>query len=336
MKKFMIAIVVLLVILVGAGLYGYKQVNDVSTLNNQDFEYVIEKGKSSNGVISDLAAKGVVKDEKLFKIHAKINKLELNFKAGTYVIKSKTSAKDLVSLFNAGVLETNFVTLTILNGWTTDKAVDEINKVTGLTKEDLLDYMYANKGEYWFTADLDSTDRILDGILYPDTYQLSQNANSAEVMKKLLSNMSKKLEPYKEQLLASEYSMLELFTLASMIEKEALHDEDRPKIAQIIYNRLEINMLLQIDATVLAAVGWKNTVTYEDLKVDSPYNTYKYKGLPPTPIAMPSVTSITATVNPEKHDYIYYVADRKTGYHHYAKTFKEHEDNIKKYWKINE
>lgn len=337
MKALKIIVSLLVVAFIAIGFLAFNVLGNTQTSNEVEMEYVIESGQSANSVISNLAELGILKNETFFKIHTKIEKYPMNFKAGTYKIQPKMASGDLIQMFNEGVKETDFIKLTILNGWTTDRAVEEINKVTGITKEQLLSYMYEHKDTYWFTTELETNnDRILDGILYPDTYQLSVNATADEVMKKLLSNLNKKLEPYEEQLKSSEYSILELFTLASMIEREALHDEDRPKIAQIIYNRLAIDMKLQIDATVLAVVGWKDTVTYEDLKVDSPYNTYKYKGLPPTPIAMPSITSIAATVNPEKHDFIYYVADRKTGYHHFAKTFKEHEDNIEKYWKVKE
>lgn len=335
--KFLKVIVVILILIFGGLIYLSYQLNaNATTLNSEQINYTIESGKSANGVIHDLAEKGIVSNETFFKLHSKIKKYNLNFKAGTYEVQPEMSTAHLIEMFNKGVKDTDFITLKILNGWTTDKAVEEIYSVTGVSKEELIAYMKDNKDNYWFTADLEVNEHILDGILYPDTYQLSKNTNATQVMKKVLSNLDKKLEPYKVELQSSQYSLLELFTMASMIEREALHDEDRPKIAQIIYNRLATDMKLQIDATVLAVVGWKDTVTYEDLKVDSPYNTYKYKGLPPTPIAMPSITSIVATVTPEEHDYIYYVADRKTGYHHFAKTFEEHQDNIEKYWKVKE
>lgn len=327
------AVIGVLFLLIVAGVYFYYN-NGLTTLNSNDVEYEIKKGQSASSVVDELVAGGIIKNKLIYKIHLKLENETSHFKAGTYTIQPYTTLVLLNGQFNKGdsSKEEN-IQFTILEGWTTEEALVEIEGKTGVSQASLLDYAKTTELDYWFLAGVEKDDHMLDGVLYPDTYLVKKDPTAKDVLSKVLSNLDRKLTPLKSQFETSSLSTNEILTAASLIEKEARHDRDRPKIAQIIYNRLSEDMLLQIDATVLAVVGHKQLVTYEDLKVDSPYNTYKYKGLPPTPIAMPSMASIEASLNPEAHDYLFYVADRDTGYHHFAKTFQEHKENIEKYWK---
>jgi UPF0755 protein len=173
----------------------------------------------------------------------------------------------------------------------------------------------------------------LEGLLFPDTYQVASNEDEAKVLARLIAQMEKvateegvDYAPFKLNL--SSYQVL---TVASMIEKEAKTDADRPKIARVIYNRLAQGMNLEIDATVIYAMGGNVTrLTFDDINnTTSPYNTYKNPGLPPGPIAMPGRASIKAAMNPADGPWLYYVVIDKDGNHAFAKTLREHEKNIK-------
>lgn len=174
----------------------------------------------------------------------------------------------------------------------------------------------------------------LEGYLYPDTYNIYKNAKPEELIQKMLDNFEKKYTEAKKNN-KSRRSMQELITMASMIEREAKVEKERPVIAGVIENRLAKKMKLQIDPTVLYTTtdGLYNAkkVYYKDLKVKSAYNTYVNQGLPIGPICNPSVTAIKAAMNPSKHEYLYYRTDNtKKATHVFTKTFKEHQSAAEK------
>lgn len=334
-QKITFLFILLIVILaVGGGLVLNYINNTSTTTNNEIVVFEINKGSSAYSVGEKLKEEGLIKDENVFKYQLKLNSEYSNFQAGKYTINKNETLEGLIKRFSSGdSIPNETVKVTFPEGLTTKEMLSLIEKELFLNPTEIMEYAHSNGSKYWFLNEVPTDNTYLDGVLFPDTYEFSGEANVEEVITKMLDNTEKKLEPFKEKMVNHELSVRELLTLSSLIEKEARHDQDRPMISGIIYNRLADNMLLQIDATVLAVIGHKNTVTYEDLKVDSPYNTYKYKGLPPSPIAMPGVSSIEAALNPIQHTYLFYVADRETGFHHFAETFKEHEENIEKYWK---
>ena len=170
----------------------------------------------------------------------------------------------------------------------------------------------------------------LEGYLFPSTYRLPPGSGAETAIRTMLkATLQQVYLPYQERIKQRGQSLHEVLTIASMIEKEAMHDADRPLIAAVIYNRLKKGMPLQIDATVLYGMGqWKSRVLYKDLQHPSPYNTYRRKGLPPGPIANPGLASIRAALNPAKADYLYYVA-QADGYHRFTRTYEEHQQAIR-------
>lgn len=165
----------------------------------------------------------------------------------------------------------------------------------------------------------------LEGYLFPSTYRLPPGTGAERAIRTMLEATRQQVYlRYKEAMAQRGLSLHELLTVASMIEKEVLHDDERPRVASVIYNRLRRKMPLQIDATVLYGMGyWKERVLYKDLRHPSPYNTYLHQGLPPGPIANPGLASIRAALNPEQTDYLFYVA-QANGYHRFSRTYDEH------------
>jgi len=172
----------------------------------------------------------------------------------------------------------------------------------------------------------------LEGYLFPDTYIFYKGETPENVIKKMVSNLYTVIKPsQKFKIRNMTFSAHEILIIASMIEREAMIDREKPIIASVIYNRLEKNMRLQIDATVLYALGtYKKTVTYKDLRFKSPYNTYRNSGLPPGPIASPGFQSIISALHPAKTDYLYYVATGK-GDHTFSKKYDEHQTAKERY-----
>ncbi len=165
----------------------------------------------------------------------------------------------------------------------------------------------------------------MEGYLFPDTYIFFKGEKAENVLKRMVDRLFDIVKPSQEfKINSMTFNTHEILTIASMIEREAMVDREKPIIASVIYNRLEKKMPLQIDATVLYALGYhKSRVLYKDLRVKSPYNTYRNRGLPPGPIASPGFQSIMAALHPAKTDYLYYVATGK-GDHIFSETYEEH------------
>ncbi|CUU03700.1 MAG: endolytic transglycosylase MltG [Fimbriimonadales bacterium] len=170
----------------------------------------------------------------------------------------------------------------------------------------------------------------LEGYLFPSTYRLPPGSGAETALKTMLRATYQSVYlPHKDEMARQGLNLHELLTLASMVEKEVMMDDERPKVASVIFNRLRRNMPLQIDATVLYGMGiWKERVLYRDLEHDSPYNTYRRRGLPPGPICNPGMASIRAVLAPAQTDYLFYVA-RGDGYHHFSRTYEEHRQAIR-------
>ncbi|KKW19452.1 MAG: Aminodeoxychorismate lyase [Parcubacteria group bacterium GW2011_GWA2_51_10] len=171
----------------------------------------------------------------------------------------------------------------------------------------------------------------LEGFLFPDTYFFLPNATEELVVRTMRQNFDTHIVELEEEIAAFGRPLPEVVTMASLLEKEARKYEDRRKIAGVLWNRLDKGMLLQVDAAFLYTLGRTTyDLSTEDLASDTPYNTYRYKGLPPGPIGSPSIDSLRAAIDPAKHSYLYYLADRK-GTTYYSKTYEEHLQKKRRY-----
>ena len=202
----------------------------------------------------------------------------------------------------------------------------EAEKCGICTADEFINEMNNGEFNYEFTKNLPNREYYLEGYLFPDTYFISENGGARELIEKMLARFDEVYSEFvKEYADESKYTMDELVTIASIIESEIKYSAERSTAAGVIYNRLELGMMLQMDATVQYAQGLrKEVVTLEDLSIDSPYNTYKVTGLPLGPISNPGKASLIAAVTPEDNDYIYYVLkDRTSGEHFYTESYSE-------------
>lgn len=337
MKKFLKFMFVLILIGVFcATFFGYQWYSSgtTKTFHNEDVTITIPMGSSTSKIASILKEKDIIKNEDLFKWKVKQSGLANSFKAGEYNIPTQQPLDMLLQRFAEGdVVEIETVKVTFQEGLTLEQIAEKVDSSGLATKEEFLNVAHNWSGEEWFLQGTNIDQYRLEGFLYPETYEFTLDSTSEDIINKMLKEFDKRVSKYKLQMQEHELGIRGVMTVASLIEKEARHDEDRGKIAGVIYNRIDQDMRLGIDASVLYVVGHKEEITKDDLNIDSPFNTRKYKGLPPSPISTSSEASVEAALYPVEHDYIFYVADRDTGYHHFAVTYKEHQENTEKYWK---
>ena len=323
--------VILCSLILGA-LYLYYQ--NLMTMNGGDNYIIFKKNSTVEQVAKQLQEKNIVKSQDSFIYYAKAKGLKGSIEGGNFIIEPNTKLDDLIIRLKAGKSE--FSIITIPEGYTLYQIASKLEANKLVKKEDMLkeelNILKAN------TLILSKKDVLydLEGYLFPDTYYFPNDAKKGEVINIMVDRFKLVFtDKYKARAKELALDVNEVVTIASLIEREAANDSERSRIAGVIYNRLKIGMPLQVDAAVIYAntKGEKNIdkVYYNTLKIESKYNTYLYKGLPPGPISSPGKPSIEAALYPEKNDYLYYVA--KGNEHVFSKTYAEHLINVKKYIK---
>ncbi|MCL5438363.1 MAG: endolytic transglycosylase MltG [Patescibacteria group bacterium] len=317
MKRILIFCIILVVILV-AGLFWWNNgLSPTNKSNKSQVIFVVNKGEGVREISNNLKDKKLIRDPVVFFILIKKLGIEKNIQAGDFRLSPSMSAEEVAENLTHGSLD---VWVTIPEG----KRAEEIAEIL---QSNLVTYKPT-----WKKILIDN-----EGYLFPDTYLIPKDADINLIISMFKNNFETKYESITPQN-KIKLSKNKIITIASLIEREAKYPEDRPLIASVIMNRLELGMPLQIDATIQYILGyqldekswWKKSLTIEDLKLDSPYNTYINVGLPPGPISNPGLDSIKAVINPASTDYFYYLSD-KSGHNHYAKTISEHNANIQKY-----
>jgi UPF0755 protein len=284
-------------------------------------------GASASAIGEKLESAGLIRNATAFSIAARVTGDGENMKAGEYSIPRNMGLLQIIEKLAAGDAEQQWIT--IPEGKT-------LRQVAGL----LTDQKIAKSGEFMTAVErrparyglpFDVPRRSLEGYLMPDSYKFHKQTSERDLVKAMVKNwIDTAYLPNKAKFDSTGMTPDQIVIIASLIEREARVPKDRELISSVIRNRLAKKMPLQIDATVIFALGrHKQVVTYKDLKVDSKYNTYKYPGLPPGPICSPGVASIEAALNPAKTDYLFYVA-QADGSHIFTRTFDEHNAAIAK------
>lgn len=284
----------------------------------------IPSGSSTIYIGEVLEEKGVIKSASKFRWYSKINNYDGKLKAGEYNLGPAMELKEIMALLVAG--KSNTAMFTVPEGYTVNQTADKLAAENLINKDAFMQQVKAGKFDYGFMQYLPTGENRLEGFLFPETYETYTTANEAQIIDRMLAQFDRIFKPeYYERASEMGYSVYEIVTIASLIERETRVDDERAKVASVIYNRLDIDMKLQIDATVQYALGaQKERLLYKDLEIDSPYNTYKYYGLPPGPICSPGEASIQAALYPADTEYYYYVLKSKNEIrHNFAKDGKE-------------
>lgn len=299
----------------------------------------VYESDTMDDIVNKLHESGLIRYKGLFNLYADISHAEEKIKPGIYDLNTQYDYHALVNLMSPRSSR-QVVDVTIPEGYSCRQifALLEENRIC--TAQDIS--AYAANGElndFWFLENVERGDKYcLEGFLFPDTYQFYKNSTPREALEKMLTNFdvrfSDEMKMQLEELntgLTGDYTVREITIVASLIEKESAAPAESPKIAGVIYNRLfnwDSPAYLNIDASVIYALDGKTDLTREDLNVDSPYNTYTHIGLTPTPISNPGLSSLQAALQPESHEYYYYVLNPATGMHQFSKTYEEHNEYV--------
>lgn len=304
---------------------------DVLAFGREDRVTTITITNSDVGDIDAIADKlynaGLIKYRELFRFYASLSSADEKISAGTFELNTLFDYNALVKGMSSTSSYRETVKVTIPEGYTCAQIFALLEEKGVCTVAELK--AYEVQSDYWFLEGTnENAEYPLEGFLFPDTYQFYIGDDAKGVFRRFLARFDDIFtDELKAYVNSSKYSLYEIMTIASMIEKESAGSSENYDISSVIYNRLNNPAsfpFLNIDATIVYAQGGNSDVI--DKELDSPYNTYKYKGLPPTPICNPSLLSIQAALAPTDTKYYYYALDPSTGLHHFSKTYQEHQD----------
>ena len=280
---------------------------------------VIPAGATFHAATDSLAAHGLLKSTKLFRLYAMLKRQDRGIKAGTYLLQRGTSWADLLHALNIGKALAH--TITVPEGF----SLVNIAALLERTIQAHPDSIAAAMRDTSLLRELNVPTPMLEGYLFPDTYVFPDGVTPRQVVRTMVNRFEQSWDPaWDARLEELKMTRHDIVTLASIIEKEARLAEERPVIAAVYHNRLRIGMALQADPTVQYAMGvHSNRVLYKHLQTASPYNTYRNRGLPPGPICSPGRASIEAALHPADVPFLYFVA-HPDGHHEFRSTFSEH------------
>jgi UPF0755 protein len=315
MKKLWIKLVLL--IFLGGSVFLYWGI----TLDKKNYNQILEIDKKTS--LKRSLKVLPVSENILFKIYLKIKNGGRSIKAGYYELQGEYSIKEIIDLLEEGRYKV--LKITIPEGYSYEEVVNILEKKELIDREEFEKVL--SKLEFPFLT----PNGNFEGYFYPETYFIRSGADEKEIIDIMLGEFLNKFPP---EVYPDKESFYQALVLASIIQREAQVTSEKKLISSVFHNRLEKNMRLASDATVNYLYGYsKKKMYYKDLELDSPYNTYKYTGLPPAPICNPDYLSVDAALHPLETEYLFFVA-KGDGSHYFSKTYKEHmrfqKDNKKK------
>ncbi|MEO3947077.1 endolytic transglycosylase MltG [Gorillibacterium sp. CAU 1737] len=338
--RIFLALLLFLLLLAGGGLY-YVWNGLQPTEAGEAVRLEIPSGTGTVRIAQLLEEKGLIRNKLLFTAYLKYKEEGSRFQAGTYDVAPGATLDEIIAKLNSGdTVKAEMIRFTIPEGYTVKQIAAKLAE-SGYTTEKEFLALQDKPGSVTLSLPEgaavtgDELAYPLEGYLFPETYEMVKGSTSAEILERMTKELTDRLAAIPDfdgKLKASGLTLHQLLTLASLVEKEAAVPAERPLIAGVIYNRLKADMRLEIDATVQYALGeTKDRLFEKDLQIESPYNTYKTKGLPPGPIASPGLASIQAALEPKESEYLFYVTKKDgTREHLFAKTYAEHLKNIEK------
>jgi len=309
------------------GLFWWIQNSKPVSSNEETVDFLVIRGRSASEIGHELYDKGLIKNALAFKFYVQLTGKSDQIQAGEFRLSPSYSLKETVHALSGPPLE---LWVTIPEGLRREEIV--MRFINGLEKKGSDAANFRNE----FLEESEG----LEGYLFPDTYLLPRDVRAASVVSVLKSNFDKKMNDIGHNFPAG-YDLNDIVVLASLIEREAITNRERSVIAGILYNRLENEWPLQVDAAVQYVKAntyckgkaecdwWPKNLTKDDLEIDSSYNTYIYSGIPPAPISNPGFESLKSAAEPTPNDYFFYI--HADGEIYYAKTLQEHNSNIERY-----
>lgn len=284
--------------------------------------FIVRNGATPGEIAHNLQQEGLIKNASVFLLYARLSGNLLKFKAGEYLLAPAFPVARIMEMLTKGQVST--VTFTVPEGRNLREIAKILEEQGIMGTEEFWRLVKEGDYSYPFLEGLPRDEHCLEGYLFPDTYKIPKGM----VPEKVLDMMLARFEQIAERLPANQSGLTarQAVILASLVEGESKVDKDRPLIASVFLNRLRINMKLDSDATVQYLFDeHKERVLYKDLEIDSPYNTYRYRGLPPGPIGSPGEASLRAVWEPADTNYLYFVAKKDgSGEHVFTRTLAEH------------
>ena len=334
MKRFLLGVALVVLVAGGALAYGAKRLYDRADEPHRGYPVAevfvdIPSGTSTRDIGRELVAAGVVRDERTFRIAVWRSGRDRLLQAGEYRFADAVSALAVVDTLARGQIYLRAITFP--EGLTRHEMAEVFGRSEfGATEEFLAASERADLVE---ALDPEATD--LEGYLFPETYSLPRGATADDLVEAMVTQFERTFdEALQVEAVAREMTVRQVVTLASLIQRETGLDEERPVVSAVYNNRLDRRMPLQCDSTVIYALQlaglYDGNLTRDNLRFDSPYNTYVYPGLPPGPIAAPGAADLRAALQPEDVSYLYFVS-RNDGSHVFADTLREHNRNVREY-----
>ncbi|WP_139490369.1 endolytic transglycosylase MltG [Brevibacillus dissolubilis] len=327
----------LLLILLGgaaAGFYLYSELQPAQSAENAQTKTItIPPGTSVRSIGEILHNEGIIKNAALFAYYTKWEGKSNQLKAGEYQLSGGQPLDEVVRTLVNGNATSEALRFTIPEGYNVKQIAERLASKGLVDKETFLkEVNEGNFSEFPFVSSIPANNGRqyrLEGYLFPETYEVRKGATEHEIIAKMLSQFEKETAELAAQLQARNMSLDDAVILASIVEREVVVDEERPIVAGVFMNRIRDNWMLQSCATVQFVLGkQRDRITFEDLKINNPYNTYINPGLPPGPIASPGRTSLQAVALPAEHEYFFFVTKKDGSSEHlFARTFAEHQKN---------
>lgn len=326
--KIIVAVFLLVISIIFVFFINYNSVINKPLKSTSDtLAITVESGEGFNSLLNKLNNQGNLRNLTYIKINEKLHKQDYSIIPGSYEINSDISLSELLKLLQTEDLEKNQVKVTIPEGYNIEKMAEYFEKEGLFTKDDFISAVKKyNIPDY--VKDNPHKKYNLEGYLYPDTYYLNKDVTPDELIEIMLSRFDEVITQIKDEtkIEIKNEDIETIITKASLVEKEVKLDSERKKVASVIENRINKGMKLEFCSTINYIIGYEKVVLYNsDLTVDSPYNTYKYLGLPVGPISSPGIESIKAILQPDTTDYLYFVLTEDDKSHHFSKTLEEHE-----------
>ncbi|OGG00229.1 hypothetical protein A2Y99_03400 [Candidatus Gottesmanbacteria bacterium RBG_13_37_7] len=315
--RFYILISIVIILLIISYSWWKQALKPVNPHNSLNTIFIIEKGENIRSIADRLQKQDLIRSSVAFFLFSRITNLANEIQAGEFVLNKTMTMPEVAEILKHGTIDT---LLTIPEGWRNEEIALKLTQEFGIPEQEFLK-------------------KAKEGYMFPDTYKIPRDITAEAIIKIFKENFNNKVnQDLINKAGDKNINLNELIIIASLVEREAKYPEDRPMIASVILNRLRSNIKLDIDATIQFALGyqtnekswWKKNLTFEDLTIESPYNTYIHEGLPPGPISNPGLAAIKSVIDAPSSDYLFYLSDN-TGKTHFTKSLDEHNINISKY-----
>lgn len=337
--NFKTIILLFVVILMVVQIFYSFSINSLTDKNGQDKVFVVSQREGVKQIGNNLLEADLIKSKFYFEVYVWREKLEKDLQAGSYILNPNLSIKEIVRVISEGEAINDELTIKIIEGWRISD-IDSYLKEGGIKEGDGFKKIAERPLVAWssilpdFLEDVPSTAN-LEGFIFPDTYRIYKDASAEDIILKMLNNFDIKLtDEMRDEIKSRGKTIYEIIKMASIIEKEVRTAEDMKIVSGLFWNRIKNGQALQADATLSYYLNDKKPAhTLEELEIDTPYNTYKYRGLPPTPISNPGLNAIKAAIYPGYTNYNYFLSRPDTGETVFSATYDEHLRNKAKYLK---